>query len=425
MKKLAKRLTAIVISVAICLTVVPIVQMNVMAATLSWAWPILNVAPVSSVTHGFNCKCYGKKGYHSVATPHKGIDLSSSIGGGKEGAPVIAVADGKITGSNNTCKHGLKISSCVHNNTFGNYVKINHGGGIVSYYGHLSPSGVKKSGNVKKGDIIGYVGTSGASTGYHLHFEVRKNGTAINPLGSDFKYTKFTTSIDPPPKPTGLKAVRKSETSATVSWGKVSTATSYEVQFYSRSKGWIADTDYKTKTAISYVSTGYVKQYTTYDYRVRAVNSGGKSTWATITYSTETEKVEENKNNCSVCNKTAENCICSALCDVCNNLIDNCICEFPCEDCDKIPCDCLILPNCECGINATHELGHILGNDDITIFDFVEVLKYLVDMEDCNINKCYDAFFAALITEESQEKGEPTIFDGIEILQHIVGMIEL
>lgn len=63
---------------------------------------------------------------------------------------------------------------------FGNYVVIDHGGGMQSYYGHLDKATIQ-NGQVNQGQMIGYCGTTGRSTGTHLHFEVRKNGTAVNP----------------------------------------------------------------------------------------------------------------------------------------------------------------------------------------------------------------------------------------------------
>ena len=95
---------------------------------------------------------------------HKGIDLVAPTGD-----PVFA------------CKGGV-VTLCVRNNAiFGNYIVIDHGGGMTSTYAHLSKISVKKGETVSGGSVIGAVGTTGASTGPHLHFEIRLNGAAQDP----------------------------------------------------------------------------------------------------------------------------------------------------------------------------------------------------------------------------------------------------
>ncbi len=103
---------------------------------------------------------------------HKGIDIA---GGGIKGKPIVAAADG--------------IVSIATYNTggYGYYVMVNHGTGndgkkYVTLYAHMTKYIVKVGQYVKKGQTIGYVGTSGASTGYHLHFEIRANGDTTNPM---------------------------------------------------------------------------------------------------------------------------------------------------------------------------------------------------------------------------------------------------
>ena len=65
-------------------------------------------------------------------------------------------------------------------NGLGNHVKISHGNGLVSIYGHLTSLVVKQGDKVEQGQLIGYSGTTGKSTGYHLHFEMRKNNKVID-----------------------------------------------------------------------------------------------------------------------------------------------------------------------------------------------------------------------------------------------------
>lgn len=99
--------------------------------------------------------------------PHNGIDISA---GGILGKPVVAYADGKV------------ISSGWNSGGYGYLVIIQHDNNVKTYYGHLKQQGVKKGTKVKAGQIIGYVGSTGASTGPHLHFEIRVNGKPVNPL---------------------------------------------------------------------------------------------------------------------------------------------------------------------------------------------------------------------------------------------------
>jgi murein DD-endopeptidase MepM/ murein hydrolase activator NlpD len=96
--------------------------------------------------------------------PHLGVDF-----GARRGTPLLAVNAGKVIFS------GRKGG-------YGNVVKIKHRGGYVSLYAHQSRIRVKKGQQVKKGQVIGYVGSTGRSTGPHLHFGLYKNGRAVDPL---------------------------------------------------------------------------------------------------------------------------------------------------------------------------------------------------------------------------------------------------
>ena len=96
---------------------------------------------------------------------HKGMDFSA-----KSGTPIYATGDGIVK------KADAKVSG------FGNHIEINHGYGYLTLYAHLSKYKVKAGQKVKRGDIIGYVGSTGRSEAPHLHYEVHKNGEVVNPL---------------------------------------------------------------------------------------------------------------------------------------------------------------------------------------------------------------------------------------------------
>ena len=95
---------------------------------------------------------------------HKGIDLA-----GPTGTPIYATADGVVSRADWFSSYGL-------------YVSLEHGGSLQTRYGHMSRLNVAAGQRVRKGEIIGYVGSTGRSTGPHLHYEVRVNGEAVNPV---------------------------------------------------------------------------------------------------------------------------------------------------------------------------------------------------------------------------------------------------
>lgn len=95
---------------------------------------------------------------------HQGVDIAVSTG-----TPIVATADGEV----------------VHSGPaggYGNMVQIRHGNGIETIYGHNSRLAVTVGQTVKKGQIISYAGSTGYSTGPHVHYEVRENGTAVDPM---------------------------------------------------------------------------------------------------------------------------------------------------------------------------------------------------------------------------------------------------
>jgi murein DD-endopeptidase MepM/ murein hydrolase activator NlpD len=99
---------------------------------------------------------------------HSGIDF-----GGGYGAPIYAVTDGIV-------------SFAGRNGGYGNFVRINHGNGLGSGYGHMSRIAVAGGQRVGRGQLIGYIGSTGLSTGPHLHYELYRNGRAVNPASVTF-----------------------------------------------------------------------------------------------------------------------------------------------------------------------------------------------------------------------------------------------
>ncbi len=111
---------------------------------------------------------------------HGGIDIA---GGGIYGANVIACASGTVIYAAMICPHDYgKEASCGCGGGFGNYIMIDHGSGKMSVYAHLSGIIVEPGQQVQAGQVIGYVGTTGYSTGPHLHFETRYDGIRYDPL---------------------------------------------------------------------------------------------------------------------------------------------------------------------------------------------------------------------------------------------------
>jgi murein DD-endopeptidase MepM/ murein hydrolase activator NlpD len=116
------------------------------------------------VTSGFGMRRHPILGY---SKRHNGIDF-----GARPGTPIYAAGDGTVVRSS-------------WFGAYGNYVKIRHSNGIETAYAHMSryAKGLRVGSRVKQGQVIGYVGTTGRSTGPHLHYEVHMHGRQVNPLG--------------------------------------------------------------------------------------------------------------------------------------------------------------------------------------------------------------------------------------------------
>ena len=127
-------------------------------ATMTW--------PVAGrITSGFGLRVHPILRF---ARMHRGIDFGAGYG-----APIVAAADGQVIRSG-------------WSGGYGRQVRIAHGGGIATTYSHMSRLVADPGSFVRQGQLIGYVGSSGLSTGPHLHYEVHRNGTAVNPLSVRF-----------------------------------------------------------------------------------------------------------------------------------------------------------------------------------------------------------------------------------------------
>lgn len=117
------------------------------------------------ITSSFGYRMHPLLGYLKM---HKGLDI-----GAPYGAPIYAALDGVVQGAGRS-------------GGYGNFVKLVHGGGLASGYGHMSRIAVSRGQQVRQGQVIGYVGSTGMSTGPHLHWEVWRNGQTINPRSISF-----------------------------------------------------------------------------------------------------------------------------------------------------------------------------------------------------------------------------------------------
>jgi murein DD-endopeptidase MepM/ murein hydrolase activator NlpD len=115
---------------------------------------------------GFISSSFGRRvsplGQHSEF--HKGLDISNRVG-----TPVVAPAEGTV-------------SLTAMDGAYGNSIEIKHGNGITTKYAHLQRWVVQPGQWIKRGQVIGYVGMSGRTTGPHLHYEVHLHGVAVNPM---------------------------------------------------------------------------------------------------------------------------------------------------------------------------------------------------------------------------------------------------
>lgn len=124
------------------------------------------VAPVPGrVSSGYGMRRHPILGYRRM---HSGLDFKASYG-----TPIYAVSDGTVQFAGRNGGHG-------------NYVRLSHGGGLATGYSHMSRIAVSNGSRVRRGQVIGYVGSTGLSTGPHLHYEMYRNGKPVNPSSVSF-----------------------------------------------------------------------------------------------------------------------------------------------------------------------------------------------------------------------------------------------
>ncbi len=136
-------------------------EKNSLLAAIPAIQPVRN-ENLKQMASGFG---YRNDPFTKVRKFHEGMDFSA-----KTGTPIYATGDGVVDRADNAASG------------YGNHIVIRHGFGYETLYGHLSKYNCKAGEKIKRGDIIGYVGSTGRSEAPHLHYEVHKNGEVVNPL---------------------------------------------------------------------------------------------------------------------------------------------------------------------------------------------------------------------------------------------------
>ena len=136
-------------------------EKNKLLAAIPAIQPVRN-ENLRQIASGFG---YRSDPFTKVRKFHEGMDFSA-----KTGTPIYATGDGVVERADNTASG------------YGNHIVIRHGYGYETLYGHLSKYKCRAGQHVKRGDIIGYVGSTGRSEAPHLHYEVHKGGDVVNPL---------------------------------------------------------------------------------------------------------------------------------------------------------------------------------------------------------------------------------------------------
>lgn len=135
-------------------------------ATVQSPATTVSIPSRNPLSAGYTSSGYGNRTHPVLGgtRSHKGIDLAAPTG-----TPIFATADGVV-------------GKAEWYSSYGMFVSLQHGGELETRYAHMSRIAVAAGERIKKGDVIGYVGSTGRSTGPHLHYEVRVAGEAVNPV---------------------------------------------------------------------------------------------------------------------------------------------------------------------------------------------------------------------------------------------------
>lgn len=168
MKNKFRKMTAVLLAIVMIAMMIPVGVVSVSAA-YSYLFPVNNGGAIA----------YGYGYSASYGAWHDGIDIHSN---GDD--TIYAACDGVVEATANSCYHVSCGYQCEHYNTYGNYIRIGNSDGMKAYYGHLKQNSllVSVGQSVKRGQAIATMGSSGYSTGKHLHFELRASdySTKIN-----------------------------------------------------------------------------------------------------------------------------------------------------------------------------------------------------------------------------------------------------
>lgn len=228
-----KRIVNVLMSIVVVLSCVVFIMPPNIVLAANYTWPLKTSINISREFTGSNYK-----------TQHTGCDFSCSLGN-----DVYAIADGTVVtatdygctgshyGGTPACSKGSSCpaakASSDGKGSYANRICIDHGNGVYSFYAHLSTGTFKvKSGDrVRQGQLIAKTGTSGKSTGPHLHFEIRVGGNSTNYAKNPRNYL---TKVNPVPNPvTTTPSIWKNSdsytvgNSATLTWNSVDNATGY------------------------------------------------------------------------------------------------------------------------------------------------------------------------------------------------------